>query len=273
MGGFDPSRLRRSLPYTDRYDPSLLITVPRAPLREALGIIGQPRFTGVDIWNAYELSWLDQKGKPQLAIATLVFRCDTPGMIESRSLKLYLNSFSQERVASPAELERRIADDLGAACGGAAEVTLLMPQRFVDFPHGEPEGESLDSIAVDIEEYHPRPSFLIAGGETVTETLVSNLLKSNCPVTGWPDWGTLQIRYQGPRIDRKGLLRYIISFRQHAGFHEQVVERMFVEIQRMCLPTELSVYARYTRRGGIDINPFRTNTVLPRPSNRLTARQ
>jgi 7-cyano-7-deazaguanine reductase len=265
MGGPEPPRRGTRVPYHDRNAPALLVAVP--------GIIGQPPFTGVDIWNVYELSWLNPKGKPEVAIGTLVFPCDTPGMIESKSLKLYLNSFSQERVASSAELERRIARDVGAACGGAVEVSLLMPQRFNDLPYGEPEGESLDSIDVDVEEYQPQPSLLIAHGETVTETLISNLLKSNCPFTGWPDWGSLQVRYRGPRIDRTGLLRYVVSFRQHGGFHEQVVERMFVEIQRMCFPTELSIYARYTRRGGIDINPFRTNTGVSCPVNCRTARQ
>ncbi len=261
------------MPCRGRHDPALLVAVPRAPLRQALGVISQPPFTGVDIWNAYELSWLGPQGKPELAIATLIFPCDTPGMIESKSLKLYLNSFSQEHVASPAELERRIARDVGAACGGAVEVSLLLPHSFPDLPRGELEGELIDSLEVDVEKYEPQPSLLVAGGQSVAETLTSNLLRSNCPVTGQPDWGSLQVRYRGPRIDHKGLLRYIISFRKHAGFHEQVVERMFMEIQRMCFPTELDVYARYTRRGGIDINPFRTQTGLSCPVNCRTARQ
>ncbi len=261
------------VPSQGRHDPALLVALPRAPLRQALGIIGHPPFTGVDIWNAYELSWLGPKGKPELAIATLVFPCDTPGMIESKSLKLYLNSYSQERIANPSELERRIARDVGAACGGAVAVSLHMPHSSPGLRHGELEGELLDALEVDIESYQPQPSLLVAGGEIVRETLTSNLLRSSCPVTGQPDWGSVQIHYRGPRIDREGLLRYIISFRLHAGFHEQVVERMFVEIQRMCLPTELAVHARYTRRGGIDINPFRANEGLSCPVNCRTARQ
>ena len=265
--------LGRRTGYQDRYDPKLLNAIPREHQRQLLGLTGALPFTGLDIWNAYELSWLNSNGKPQIALAAFAFPCESPNLIESKSCKLYLNSFSQTDFAAPPDVERHLARDLSTACGGSVEVSLLQPEQFTDTGFGSLEGESLDSLEIRIETYQPQPAFLGVCPETADETLSSNLLKSNCPVTGQPDWGSVQIRYRGPRIDRAGLLRYIVSFRQCTGFHEQIVERMFVDILRMCRPEELSIYARYTRRGGLDINPFRTNAGEFHPPNRRTARQ
>jgi len=268
-----PPLLGRAVPYGDRYDPGLLRPIPRAPGRAAIGIAGAAPFTGVDLWTAYELSWLDRRGKPQLSLARLAFPAASANLIESKSLKLYLNSFSQERLDDAGAVRTMIATDLGAASGAPVEVRLTPPSAFGLEAVTELEGESIDALEVEIREYVPNPAFLSAAGGSVEETLTSNLLKSNCPVTGQPDWGSVQVHYRGARIDRQGLLRYFVSFRRHQEFHEQCVERMFADLLTRCRPERLTVYARYTRRGGLDINPFRTNTGDGPPPNRRTARQ
>jgi 7-cyano-7-deazaguanine reductase len=273
MDRTESSPLGRPVPYRDRYDPGLLHKVPRAPGRAALGIAGPLPFTGVDLWTAYELSWLDRRGKPRVALARLAFPAASANLIESKSLKLYLNSFSQERLDGAGAVRAAIATDLAAASGAPVEVRLTSPSEFGLEAVAEIEGQSLDDLEVDIEAYTPNPALLSSEGRTVEETLTSNLLKSNCPVTGQPDWGSVQVRYRGPRIDREGLLRYIVSFRRHQEFHEQCVERAFVDLLARCRPERLTVYARYTRRGGLDINPFRTNTGDSPPPDRRTARQ
>jgi len=267
------SPLGKPASYQDAYAPALLFPIARAPQREAIGISGARVFSGVDLWTAYELSWLAPSGRPEIAIARFRVPAESPSIVESKSVKLYLNSFSQTRFGGPEEVERALRDDLGRACGGPVAVELVRPAAFARLAIESLAGESIDALEVEVRDYSPRPEALAAGGATVEETLVSHLFKSNCPVTGQPDWGSVQIRYRGPKIDRAGLLQYIVSFRQHTGFHEHCVERMFVELRDRCRPERLTVYARFTRRGGVDINPFRSNwEQAPAPGGRI-ARQ
>jgi 7-cyano-7-deazaguanine reductase len=271
----EQSPLGKPAAYTEQYDASLLFPIPRVGAREAIGIGAQLPFFGTDIWNAYELSWLNARGKPQIAIATFFIPADSPNIVESKSFKLYLGSFAQTKVDSAETLRDMLKRDISAACGASVSVRLEQPGAFGKIPFEEFEGLSLDRLDLEADVYHPDASLLTAAFDEapVEETLVSNLLKSNCPVTGQPDWGSVQIHYVGPQIDQAGLLRYIISYRNHTGFHEQCAERMFVDIMRACKPDRLAIYARYTRRGGLDINPFRTNFNMPMPDNARLARQ
>ena len=247
------------IPYKDHYDPGLLCPVARAPYRRELGIEGALPFAGADVWTAYELSWLDPKGKPRVAMATFSVPVDSPNLIESKSFKLYLNSFSQTPVTSLEALLKILLKDIGSVCGTPVGVELLLPGDFADEQIEELDGELIDEIDVEIRDYRPNPGHLVVGRSSIEETLVSNLLKTNCPLTGQPDWASIQIRYKGARLDREGLLKYLVSFRQHGGFHEHCTENIFMDILKRCRPERLTVHARYTRRGGIDINPFRTN--------------
>lgn len=262
--------------YVDQYDPGQLFPVAREGKRREIGIGATLPFFGADYWNGYELSWLNAKGKPQIALATFVIPADTPNLIESKSFKLYLNSFNQTRLANCTELQARLEADLSVAAGGPVRVSLQTPELFGQQRLAELDGYCIDNLDIDVDLYQPDAGLLTCEGEgdgEVEEILVSNLLKSNCLVTGQPDWGSVQIRYRGRAIGREGLLRYLIGFRQHNEFHEQCVERIFVDILRQCQPAALTVYARYTRRGGLDINPFRTNQTQAAPVNVRTARQ
>ena len=271
----EQSPLGKASTYTEQYDASLLFPIARKNAREAIGIHAQLPFFGTDIWNAYELSWLNQRGKPQIAVATFFVPADSPNIVESKSFKLYLNSFNQTRVAGPDALLALLREDLSNAFGAPVHITLTEPEHFGKLKMGELEGYSLDRLDIEIDDYSPAPQLLSANfaEAPVEETLVSNLLKSNCLVTGQPDWGSVQIHYVGPQIDQEGLLRYLIGFREHNEFHEQCVERIFVDILRQCKPSKLAVYARYTRRGGLDINPWRANFSTGRPHNLRGARQ
>jgi 7-cyano-7-deazaguanine reductase len=259
--------------HPDRYTPALLYPVPRAPQRAALGIGARLPFTGVDLWTAYELTWLDEQGKPQIALATLEVPVDSPAIVESKSMKLYLGSFAQSRYASGADIAATIARDLSHAAGAPVLATLQNPVDFAAQSITELSGESLDELPIACDAYDVAPHLLSARGAIVAETLATRLFRSVCPVTAQPDIASIQIAYRGPRIDRAGLLRYLVSYRCHAGFHEHCVERIFVEIAARCLCEQLTVYARFTRRGGIDINPYRTNAGLPPPANVRTVRQ
>jgi 7-cyano-7-deazaguanine reductase len=259
--------------YKDRYDPHLLFPVSRQPQREEIGIQTPLPFWGADIWTAYELSWIDPRGKPQIAIATLYFTADSPQLIESKSLKQYLNSFNQTSFKNTHEVQTILTQDLSRASGCPVEVLLKSSGVFGQERIEELPGESLDRLKVDIRDYQVNPDFLEAGSPVVEETLVSNLLKTNCPITGQPDWAAIQIRYRGPRMVHDGLLKYLVSYRQHQDFHENCVERIFMDLRRRCRPEKLTVYACYTRRGGIEINPFRTNFETTRPVPSRTARQ
>jgi 7-cyano-7-deazaguanine reductase len=258
--------------YQDEYDPALLCPFPRQPKRAELGLSDILPFAGFDLWNAYELSWLTPAGKPVVAMAEFRFPCTSPCLIESKSLKLYLNSFNQTRFADPAAVAAVIEVDLTRACGAAVGVTLKSLAAgagagLVDLP-----GRCLDDLDVTIDSYALDPGLLAGAADParlVTETVHSHLLKSNCLVTRQPDWASVLIRYRGPRIDPAALLRYLVSYRQHSEFHEQCVERIFNDLLHHCRPEQLTVYARYTRRGGLDINPFRSNCEADLPNWRL----
>lgn len=276
-----PKYLGQASPYADEYDASLLQPLPRATQRSSLGLAAgaQLPFMGADLWTGYEVSWLNPKGKPQLALLQLTIPCETPNLIESKSLKLYLNGFNQSTFADAAAVRAIMSRDLSAAAWGNAEqrigLQLLDAQDFDRQGIAEMSGLDLDRLDIDCQHYTPHPDYLRADTSQppVTEVFSSRLLKSNCLVTGQPDWGSVQIAYTGPAIDQEGLLRYLISFRQHQEFHEHCVERIFCDILAHCQPSKLTVYARYTRRGGLDINPFRTNSPQALPANIRTARQ
>ena len=247
--------LGRHVDYPRQYDAGLLFPIARTLGRAPLGIDeGALPFIGNDRWHAYELSWLDPRGKPRVATATITVPADAPNLVESKSLKLYLNAFNAARFESDAAVRACIARDLSLAAGGEVEVAFGLPPVNQDLA-----AISLDGLDIDLDHYGPpRAEFLVADAQvSADETLTSALLKSNCPVTGQPDWARVAIAYRGPRIDRAGLLRYLVSFRDHAEFHEQCVERIFVDLLRHARPAALSVEARYTRRGGLDINPWR----------------
>ena len=275
------SALGRATAYVDQYDAALLYSIARAPQRERLGITGAPRFFGADWWTAYELSWLNARGKPQLAIAHILVPCESTHIVESKSFKLYLNSFNGSVFSDADAVRARIEADVsaavwaGAAVRARAAVRLIAPEDFDREPIHEMDGVNLDRLDLECTHTEPAPELLSAavGEQPVEETLTSRLLKSNCPVTGQPDWGSVQIRYAGPQIEQAGLLRYIVSFRRHNDFHEHCVERIFMDVWPRCQPTQLTVYARYTRRGGLDINPWRTSHPGALPPNIRTARQ
>lgn len=270
------SPLGKPAAYQSEYNPSLLFPIARQDKRSELGLTGTLPFFGVDIWNAYEVSWLNLRGKPQIAIATITAPADSRNIVESKSFKLYLNSFNQTRLAGPDAFLELLRSDLSAAFDAPVQVTLTMPDAFSKFKMEELDGLLLDRLDIEVTEYAPNPSLLKANHDEapVEEILVSNLLKSNCLVTGQPDWASVQIHYVGSTIDQEGLLKYLIGFRDHNEFHEQCVERIFMDILQQCKPQKLAVYARYTRRGGLDINPWRSNfTTGQRPSNARSARQ
>ncbi|WP_404298114.1 NADPH-dependent 7-cyano-7-deazaguanine reductase QueF [Halomonas sp.] len=249
--------LGRESAYPERYDASLLYSIPRAFNRAPLGIEeGALPFVGEDEWHAFEVSWLNARGKPMVAVARFRLPADSPSLIESKSWKLYLNGFNQTRFESREGVVDSLMTDLSRAAGAKVSVELfdvdddaLMPRRL--------PGACLDGLDIAVSDYTPSAEHLAVGEEIVEETLYSHLLKSNCPVTGQPDWGSVLIRYRGPRIDREGLLRYLIGYRQHQDFHEHCVERIFVDLMAHCRPERLLVLARYVRRGGLDISPWR----------------
>lgn len=262
--------------YIDRYDASLLFPIPRQGKRDEIGVAaGQLPFTGMDIWNAYELSWLTSKGKPVVALAEFYIAADSPNIVESKSFKLYLNSFNQTCFDSIQEVQAILEADLSLAAGASVHVTVVPLHQMAHLADiSEFSAECIDELDVEIEHYQTQPSLLAADDQQlVSERLQSHLLKSNCLVTGQPDWGSVLIEYTGPKIDRKALLKYLISFRQHNEFHEQCVERIFTDLQRHCSCEALTVYARYVRRGGLDINPFRTNVEGKLPENIRLIRQ
>lgn len=272
----DQSPLGKPAAYQSEYDPSLLFTISRQNKRDELGLSGTLPFFGMDFWNAYELSWLNLRGKPQVAIGSFLVPADSPNIVESKSFKLYLNSLNQSRLAGPEALLELLRADLSAAFGSSIQIRLTLPEQFGSLQFGSLEGMLLDRLDVEVDRYDPDPALLHAAKDEppIEETLVSHLLKSNCLVTGQPDWGSIQIRYVGAAINQEGLLKYLIGFRHHNEFHEQCIERIFVDILRQCKPQKLSVAARYTRRGGLDINPWRSNfTTGQPPANLRLARQ
>ncbi|MSQ56120.1 MAG: NADPH-dependent 7-cyano-7-deazaguanine reductase QueF [Limnohabitans sp.] len=277
----EQSQLGKIVPYVDQYDASLLFPFARVTKRKEIHAGSPLIFMGADLWTVYELSWLNLKGKPVVVIAQVMVPCESTHIIESKSFKLYVNSLSNSKFKDANEVEQLMVKDLNeAVCRGGAmkssvSVKLIMPEAFDSQMIHEMDGLLLDRLDVDCVQYQPDPQLLKAHHEEspVTEILMSHLLKSNCLVTGQPDWGSVQIKYTGGPIDQEGLLQYIVSYRNHNEFHEQCVERIFMDVWQRCKPIKLEVFARYTRRGGLDINPWRTSHPTQPPSNIRTARQ
>jgi 7-cyano-7-deazaguanine reductase len=270
--------LGRQSSYPDQYDASLLFPIPRSDNRLKLGLkegLTLP-FVGVDIWNAFELSWLNQKGKPQIALAEFQIPADSPNMVESKSLKLYLNSLNSARFESEDAVRNRLIMDLSSVVGSKISARINPTELVAKKGMQEMSGVLMDRLDIEIDPSLPADPNLLQVNDSfgpIEQCLVSHLLKSNCPVTGQPDWASVQIRYQGRPILEEGLLRYLIGFRQLGEFHEHCVETIFCDIKRQCKPEKLSVYARYTRRGGLDINPFRTDHNSVWPDNTRHSRQ
>ena len=275
------SELGKPSAYADQYDAALLFPIARLAKRQEIGVRDAPPFFGADLWTAFELSWLNLRGKPQVALAHFTVPCETPNIVESKSFKLYLNSLNNTRFLDAAEVQARLRADISEVAWRDAPnratigVKLLLPEFFDMQEVAEFDGLSLDRLDVECTRYTPAPDLLNAALDEppVSEVLTSNLLKSNCLVTGQPDWGSVRISYSGPQINQEGLLQYLVSFRNHHEFHEQCVERIFMDIWNRCKPVKLTVYARYTRRGGLDISPFRTSHPQAMPANIRTARQ
>jgi 7-cyano-7-deazaguanine reductase len=264
--------LGKATEYREIYAPDLLQAVPRSMNRVELNLTTELPFSGTDRWNGYELSWLNSKGKPHVAIMRCEVPVSSPNLIESKSFKLYLNSFNQSHFDCIESVIETLTADLSDCAGEKIKVMLFKPAEFPQMKISSFDAVSIDDLDIEVKNYQLAPSILHASGEQVEESLTSDLLKSNCLITNQPDWGSVYIRYQGQQINHEGLLRYLISFRQHNEFHEQCVERIFCDIMAHCKPSKLSVYARYTRRGGLDINPFRSNFEQIYPEVRL-ARQ
>ena len=280
MSTFDKQDALSALPlgkptsYHDSYDASLLQAVPRSLNRDPLGIdAANLPFHGEDIWTLYELSWLAPNGVPQVAVGEMHLQADSPNLIESKSFKLYLNSFNQTVFENWQRVQETLARDLAACAQGNVSIALFSLDTFKGQTLGQFQGECIDGLDIHITDYSFNADYLATAchdqSPIVEETLVSHVLKSNCLITHQPDWGSVQIHYRGKRIDREALLRYIVSFRHHNEFHEQCVERIFNDLMRFCQPEALTVYARYTRRGGLDINPWRSNTDFIANTGRL----
>ncbi|NQD91098.1 NADPH-dependent 7-cyano-7-deazaguanine reductase QueF [Pseudomonas sp. CrR25] len=268
----EDSPLGKSSEYIATYTPSLLFPIPRAPKWAELGLTAETLpYRGVDFWNCFELSWLLPSGKPVVAIGEFAIPADSPNIIESKSFKLYLNSLNQSVFADAVELIAVLERDLSTAAGKAVGVRVRSLAEVAAEGVATLPGHCIDDLDVAISNYaQPQPDLLRCdAGLLVEESLHSHLLKSNCPVTGQPDWGSVVVQYRGPALDRASLLAYLVSFRQHADFHEQCVERIFLDVQRLLAPEWLTVYARYVRRGGLDINPYRSTAALQTDNRRL----
>ena len=288
MADYSNTELGKDTVYSTSYDPSLLDPIPRATAREQLEAVRGPLpdFIGVDLWTGFEVSWLNTQGMPQVAIVEFLVPCTSVNIVESKSFKLYLNSFNQSQFESQQAVQECMTADLSAAAQGDVDIIFYQLAEYNGLrPVTEPQGYCLDQQPIAIDCYTPNPDFLVldqagkegtngsesvdeAAAETVTETVYSHLLRTNCPVTDQPDWASVYISYQGAQIDRAGLLKYLVSFRQHQDFHEQCVEKIYGDIMQRCQPAQLDVYARYMRRGGLDINPFRSSRYPFPPSHR-----
>ncbi len=257
--GLIHSPLGKNTYYVSQYQPELLFAIPRKLKRIEINVPEILPFHGEDVWNAYEVSWLDPNGKPIVAVAQMRIACTSKNIVESKSFKLYLNSFNNSTFSSMQAVKTILETDITKAVEGEVRVKLITLRELAGHPIEQFVGECLDSQEIVCDTYTVKPEYLgLESAFMVEETLYSDLLKSNCLVTGQPDWGSLRIHYTGPKIDRIGLLKYIVSFREHNEFHEQCVERIFMDIKQFCLPERLTVEAKYTRRGGLDINPIRS---------------
>ena len=272
----EESELGQSSSYDPHYNPKRLFAIPRAAKRQEIGI--DPTaipFYGFDCWNHYEVSWLNEKGKPVVVVAEIIYDCATPYLVESKSLKLYFNSLNNTKFQSSDEVRMIVERDLAERLEGHVQVRLLsLKEKELAMIESVPAGECIDELDVACSVYLVEPSYLFTEKNRVKETLYSDLLKSNCLVTNQPDWGSVQIAYEGQQINREGLLQYLVSFRNHNEFHEQCIERIFIDIMKHCRPEKLTVYGRYTRRGGLDINPYRsTEKVVTQGLNLRLIRQ
>ncbi|MYM60254.1 NADPH-dependent 7-cyano-7-deazaguanine reductase QueF [Vibrio sp. OCN044] len=252
--------LGKKTEYVSQYKPELLDPIPRARGRAEIKERIQATHTGFDLWTAFEISWLNNKGKPVVAIGEFVIPHTSDNLIESKSFKLYLNSYNQTRFDSQDHVMQQMKQDLSEAAGAEVLVSFVA----VDEPQQTSVDKNvhcIDGLDITVDSFDYNEDSLIGSTEDqyVTESLCSHLLKSNCLVTNQPDWGSVYIRYTGGKIDHEALLRYLISFREHNEFHEQCVERIYSDIKRCCKPEKLTVFARYTRRGGLDINPYRSD--------------
>ncbi|MCG6213367.1 NADPH-dependent 7-cyano-7-deazaguanine reductase QueF [Vibrio furnissii] len=267
--------LGKKTEYANQYDPSLLQPVPRSLNRNDLHLGDTLPFLGCDLWTLYELSWLNDNGLPQVAIGEVAIPATSANLIESKSFKLYLNSFNQTRFSTWADVQARLQHDLSACAGETVHVEVKPLAAYTAQPIVTMQGDCIDDQDITITSYAFDDSLLAdaTSDDVVEETLHSHLLKSNCLITNQPDWGSVEITYRGPKINREALLRYIVSFREHNEFHEQCVERIFTDITRYCHPEHLTVLARYTRRGGLDINPYRSTEQAAPSHNQRMARQ
>lgn len=256
----ESSELGKKSEYDAHYNPDKLFAIPRKLKRDEIGVTGQLPFSGYDVWNHYEVSWLNQKGKPVAAIAEIIYSCDTPRMIESKSMKLYFNSLNNTHFDDVDAVQKTLANDISERVGGVVIVNIkTLPLQHDEVMYSNPSGYCLDHLDIECSVYEVKPDILSVEEREVEEVVYSNLLKSNCLVTNQPDWGSVEIRYHGRQINHECLLQYIVSFRNHNEFHEQCIERIFVDITRYCKPESLTVIGRYTRRGGVDINPLRSS--------------
>jgi 7-cyano-7-deazaguanine reductase len=274
----EQSELGHSSNYDASYNPERLFPIARATKRQEIGVdpVNLP-FKGFDCWNHYEVSWLNEKGKPMVAVAEIIYDCTTPYIIESKSMKLYFNSFNNTGFQDSEALRRIIERDLSVRVEGDVHVRILpLKEKELLMVHAAPKGKCLDDLDVTCTQYLVEPAYLSVEDKNVEveEILYSDLLKSNCLVTNQPDWGSVQIAYTGRQIHHEGLLKYLVSFRNHNEFHEQCIERIFIDIMNHCQPEKLTVYGRYTRRGGLDINPYRTTKKnIPQGLNQRLVRQ
>jgi 7-cyano-7-deazaguanine reductase len=252
------SPLGKETTYISQYQCDLLFPIPRKIKRDEINVPDVLPFKGVDIWNAFELSWLNTKGKPIVALGEFILPCETPNIVESKSLKLYLNSFTNTKFDSVESVRKIIQKDFSEFAGGDVSVKIIPVEQFSANQIKDFSGICLDDLDIECSDYLVNTAVLQTENNIITEVVYSNLLKSNCLVTGQPDWGSVQIQYTGKKIQHEGLLKYLVSFRNHNEFHEQCVERIFMDIMQHCQPEKLTVYACYTRRGGLDINPFRS---------------
>ncbi len=262
----EKSVLGKKVSYTETYDKSLLFPILRAEKREELGFKNPLPFQGYDLWRAFELSWLNEKGKPQVALAEFLFPASSPFLIESKSFKLYLNSYNQTPFSSPKEVQERLQRDLSDASKSEVEVRFIDVEKEAPFP--PLKGTCIDDLDIETDIYNVTPSLLKQGSEHVEETLYTHLFKSNCLVTGQPDWATVLISYKGKALAKEALLQYLISYRCHLELHEQAIERIFRDLSQLKLE-ELTVIGFFTRRGGLDINPVRSTTAHPKELPRL----
>ena len=268
------SELGKKSGYDAHYNPDKLFPIPRKRNRDAIGVPAALPFSGYDFWNHYEVSWLNEKGKPIAAIAEMIVPCASPNIIESKSMKLYFNSFNNSKFSDAKTVEATIQRDLEERIGEPVSVRIItLPQVQTEKIAYSLAGICLDDLDVECTVYTIDTSFLVTEEKQVEESLYSNLLKSNCLVTNQPDWGSVQISYRGKQINREGLLRYLVSFRNVNEFSEQCIERIFMDITRLCQPEELTVFGRFTRRGGIDINPYRSSKKTLEQTNERIVRQ